>query len=309
MSAATAGSSASEMSRAADGGDLCGECPVWDPAGHSVYWTDCVGIKFQRLDLATGKHEVLKTGVEVYGFRRNRPGGFVVTNTSGVWTWDGQGELRLVCDRAEGSRLQLNDCTADSAGRVLTASFFYDPNSDYEPGRLIRIDPDGEATVLDEGFCLSNGIGLSPDERTLYFTDSVARRIYSFDYVVATGSARNRRVFVQVPPDEGIPDGLAVDAAGFVWSAQWYGGCVARYDPEGCLERRIAVPAKQVSSVAFCGPDLNDLFITSAAKSEPMAVMPPGYDPDSGFMGGPLYHMHVGIRGQEQAMANIRVCS
>jgi D-xylonolactonase len=243
--------------------------------------------------------------VEIYGFRRNRPRGFVVTNPGGVWLWDGRGDLQLVAGHAEGSLLQLNDCSADSYGRLLTASFFYDPNGDYELGRLIRIDPDGSAVVLDEGFHLANGLGFAPGERTLYFTDSVARRLYAYDYDPRTGAALNRRVFVQVPADEGIPDGLAVDAQGFVWSAQWYGGRIVRYDPDGKEERRISVPAKQTSSLAFGGPDRTDIYITSAAKSEPMPVMPPNYDPASGFFGGSLFRLRTDIQGQEQPMADI----
>lgn len=137
-------------------------------------------------------------------------------------------------------------------------------------------------------------------------TDSVARRIYAYDYDNAGGSVRNKRTFVQVPDDQGIPDGLAVDSEGFVWSAQWYGACVVRYDPDGKLERRLSLPAKQTSSLAFGGPDLDELFVTSAARSEPMPVMPPGYDPNSGFFGGPLYRLRPGIRGQIQHMAGIR---
>lgn len=299
--------SVSEARVAADLGDLCGECPVWDPGLQRVYWTDCVGLRFQCLDLPTGEHRVIQQGIEVYGFRLNSAGGFVVTNTAGVWTWDGTGAMKLVCGEADGARLQLNDCTADSRGRLLTASFFYDPNADYAPGRLWLIEATGRAVALDEGFSLANGIGLSPNEETLYVTDTVARRIYAYDYDAAAGRVRRRRVFVQVPGDEGIPDGLTVDESGFVWSAQWYGGCVVRYDPGGSVERRIAVPAKQTSSVAFGGAALNELFITTAAKSEPMPVMPPGYDPDSGLIGGPLYRIPVEIRGQRQAMAAIRV--
>lgn len=298
--------SAPEITCAAASGDLCGECPVWDPIENCIYWTDCTGLKFQRFDWTTERHEILKTGVEIYGFRRNRPGGFVVTNTAGVWLWDGHGELELVANEADGSRLQLNDCTADSAGRLLTGSFFYDPSRKYDPGKLIRVNADGTTAVLDEGFHLSNGIGFSPDERALYFTDSVARCIYAYDYDISTGWAHNRRVLIRVPSSEGIPDGLAVDAAGFIWSAQWYGACIVRYDPDGREERRISMPAKQTSSVAFGGPELMDLFITSAAKSEAMPIMPPDYDPDSGFFGGPLFRVRAEVRGHAQPMADIR---
>ena len=254
--------------------DVCGECPVWDAGQAALYWTDCVGLCVHRLDWASQKHEVISRGVEVYGFRRNLSGGFVVTNPGGAWMWDGTGDLEPIAREAEGQRLQLNDCTADSRGRLLTASFFYDPAAKYELGRLIRIDETGRVVVLDEGFHLANGIGLSPAEDTLYVTDSAARLIWAYDYDIRSGEALRRRQFVRVPGEEGIPDGLAVDAEGFVWSAQWYGGCVVRYDPAGVEDRRIAVPAKQTSSVGFGGPDLTEMFITSAAKSEPMPVKP-----------------------------------
>jgi sugar lactone lactonase YvrE len=144
------------------------------------------------------------------------------------------------------------------------------------------VDRDGTDHVVDEGFHLANGLAFSPDAKLLYFTDSAARRIYAYDYDQKTGEVRNRRVLVQVPDHEGLPDGLTVDAEGFLWSARWYGSCVIRYNPDGKVERSIMTPAKQTSSVMFGGPDLTDLFISSAARSEPMPVMPKGYDATSG---------------------------
>jgi len=290
-----------------DSADLCGECPVWDVESQRLFWTDCVGLAFRCWDWASRQFETIRSGIEIYGFRRNRSGGFVVTNPAGVWTWDGRGDLIQVVGEVDGVRLQLNDCTADSAGRLITASFFYDPGNRYPPGCLLRIDSNGRATILDEGFHLSNGLGLSPDERTLYFADSATRQIWAYDYDVRSGAIANRRTFVHVPSSEGIPDGLTVDAAGYVWSAQWYGGCVVRYDPDGCKERTVAVPAKQTSSVTFGGPELTELFITTAGKSEAMPLMPAGYDPTSGFFGGPLFHVLTDIRGQESKVADIRL--
>jgi sugar lactone lactonase YvrE len=289
----------------ADTADLCGECPIWIAESKEVLWTDCVGLKVHRFDWADRKCRLTASNIEIYGFRPNRAGGFAVTNTTGVWLWDIKGPLQPVASEVDGSRLQLNDCCADSQGQLITSSFFYNPGGEYELGRLVRIDNKGRAVTLDDGFHLGNGIGLSPDEKTLYFTDTVARKIFAYDYDKTAGAAR-RRVFAEVPSTEGIPDGLAVDAEGHVWSAQWYGGCVVRYDPDGHVERRIAVPAKQTSSVAFGGPDLTDIFITSAGQSERMPVMPPGYDPDSGPIGGALYHLNLGIAGLPQFPAMIR---
>lgn len=288
----------------ADHGDLCGECPVWDDEAQHLYWIDCVGMKFSRYDWRTSTACIVKAGIEICGFRCNLAGGYVVTNSMGAHLWDGGDRLDRIPNPAPGP---LNDCTADPAGRLITESYFYAPGTDYALGNLILIDNDGSVKILDEGYHLANGLGFSPDGKTLYAADSVARRIYAYQYDVSQAVAWNRRMWVQVPAEEGIPDGLAVDADGFVWSAQWYGASVVRYDPDGKMERRIALPAKQVSSVCFGGPDLTELFITTASKSEPMPVMPPGYDPDSGLMGGALYVLRTEIRGQRQMPANIGI--
>jgi sugar lactone lactonase YvrE len=294
-----------QLNVVADYQDLCGECPVWDARTEALYWTDCVGRRFYRFEPAARKHEILKQGLEINGYRLNRQQGFVITNNSGIWLWDGAGQLDLIAAEVDGAKCQMNDCISDPAGRLYAGSQYYNPSGKYELGKLMRVDIDGKVTIVDEGFHLSNGLAFSLDHTTLYFTDSVARRIYAYDYDLNTGGLRRRRVLVQVPSNEGLPDGLAVDAAGFLWSAQWYGSCVTRYDPEGRVERRVATPAKQTSSVAFGGKDLTDIFITSAARSEPMPVMPAGYDPSGGFFGGPLYHLNLGIRGRPEFRANI----
>ena len=289
----------------ADYQDLCGECPVWDPVTGTLYWTDCVGRRFYRYCPQTGRPEIVKQDLEINGFRLNEGGGFVISNNSGIWLWDGADDLRLISDQVGGDKCQMNDCIADPEGRLLSGSWFYDPSGDYPLGKLMRVDTGGRVTVLDEGIHLANGLAFSLDYRTLYFTDSAARRIYVYDYDPRTGSARNRRVLVSVPDDEGLPDGLTVDAEGFLWSAQWYGSCVVRYDPDGKAERRIATPAKQTSCLTFGGPDFTDLYITSAARSEPMPVMPPGYDPKGGFFGGPLYRVKAGVRGRPECKTRI----
>ncbi len=289
----------------ADYGDLCGECPVWDPGEGVLEWADIVGQRFYRLHWASRRHEIVTGEIALSGFRRNRSGGYVIGNSQGIWLWDGQHHLTPMVQELGGRPCPVNDCVADAQGRFLTGSVFYNPAAQYELGSLIRVDTDGRASLLDEGFHLSNGLGFSPDDRILYFADSAARRIYSYDYDPRTGCVSHRRVFVQVPLEEGLPDGLAVDAEGFVWSAQWYGSGLVRYDPDGKVERRVATPAKQTSSLTFGGAELTDIFVTSAAQSEAMPIMPPGYDPKTGYFGGALYHLNLGIPGLRPYPANI----
>jgi sugar lactone lactonase YvrE len=291
----------------ADFGDLTGEAPVWDPDTATLYWTDCVGFRFCRHRAQSGKSEVLRTGIEVTGFALNQDGGFVIANTKGIWLWDGAESLRLIAAEVDGAVCQMNDAAADPKGRFLAGSCFYDPAADYKLGCLFRVDTDGRTSVLDDGIHLANGIGFSPDAKEVYLTDSAARIIYRYDYDVRSGDVRNRSVIVRVPLDEGIPDGLAVDAEGFLWSAQWYGGCVVRYDREGKVERRLSTPAKQTSSLAFGGADLADLFITSASQHFPSPLMPPNYDPESGFMGGRLYRVRTEVPGKPQFKASVQI--
>lgn len=296
-----------ELSVIAEYGDLCGEGPIWDVKAQRLYWTDITGQKFYCYDWASKQHRLVRAGFEVGGAAFNRAGGFVVANSSGVWLWDEPREPRLIVEQADGHKCQLNDCIADPAGRFLAGSVFYDPSKDYALGNLFRVDTDGTAHVIDEGIHLANGLGFSVDAKTLYLTDSAERTIYAYDYDPRGGSVSNRRVFVKVPATSGLPDGLTVDAEDFVWSAEWYGSRVVRYDPDGKIERTIATPAKQTSSLAFGGPDLTDIFITSAAKSEPMPIMPPDYDPNTGYFGGALYRINLGIRGKAEFVADIRV--
>ena len=297
----------SKVTVVADFGDLCGECPVWNAEDSVLEWIDCVAGKFLRLEWPSQESTIVTSGLSISGFRRNRPGGYVVTNSQGVWHWDGAETFSPIVTEVALRTCQANDCVADSAGRLLTATYYYDPSNEYDLGNLISVGTDGKLTILDEGFHLANGLGFSPDGSTLYFTDSAARRIYHYDYDVRIGSVRNRRTLVEVHGDEGLPDGLAVDAEGYIWSAQWYGSCIVQYDPDGKVVQRVAIPAKQSSSLTFGGSNLTDIFVTSAGQSEPMPIIPPGYDPKSGNFGGALYHLNLGIAGLPQHSANITI--
>jgi sugar lactone lactonase YvrE len=278
--------------------NLCGEAPLWDAIQQKLYWTDCAGCKFYSYDWNSKRREVLLENFEVNGCALDQSGGFTFANNSGVWFWNKKDKPVLVVSKLASVKLQLNDCIADPEGRLLAGSCFYNPSGEYPLGKLFCIRSNGEARILDEGFHLANGLGFSLNGSTLYFTDSVARLIYAYAYDAKTGRVGDRRVFVKVDSNSGLPDGLTVDAEGFVWSAEWYGSCISRYDPDGKLERRISVPAKQSSSLTFGGLDLRDIFVTSAAKSEAMPVMPPGYDPETGYFGGALFHLNAGIQGR-----------
>jgi D-xylonolactonase len=131
----------------------------------------------------------------------------------------------------------------------------------------------------------------------MYHTDTVGKTISLFDYDQATGALTNRRTFAHTPTEAGMPDGMTVDAEGCVWSAQWDGGCLIRYAPDGTALQRIAFPAKKVSSAIFGGPDLMDLYVTTAGGNDKAA---------NGPGAGALFRLRPGVRGVPEYRSRIR---
>ncbi|HTV81985.1 MAG TPA: SMP-30/gluconolactonase/LRE family protein [Acidobacteriaceae bacterium] len=288
-----------------DDGNLCGEGPLWDATDQALYWTDITGHRFFRYLWRERRREVLSSGFQVGGFCRQQSGDFLVTSSQGIWLWSPGEQPILLADQAEGQTCVMNDCAADPCGRVYSGSWHLDENGHSAPSFLFRVDTDGSVHIADEGICFSNGLAFSPDGGALYFADSVARCIYSYDWRPQDGALSRRRVFARIDRSEGVPDGLTVDGEGFVWCAHWFGGRVTRYDPEGRRERRVDLPAAQTSSLCFGGPNLDEIYVTSAARSNAEVLAPEGYDPNAVFLGGPLYRFRAGIRGQLKHRSNV----
>jgi len=177
------------------------------------------------------------------------------------------GETRVIYD-PEGVP-GWNDIYTDAEGRVyagtMRTSPFDEPAGPRTPGELWRIDDEGRAVELYGDVSLTNGIGFSPDGSRIYHSDTARRHVICHD-IDADGRCSNRREHGRT--ERGGPDGLAVDADGFVWVAVFGGGCVARFDPDGRLDRTIDVPADEVTSLCFGGNDLRDLYIATAGNRD-----------------------------------------
>ena len=288
---------------------LCGESPMWDSIKNEFWWSDMLAGCIYKFNPKKRTITKANEGKNVSGFTMNEGGGLVCACHQGLYLWDEKNGFTLVADTFESDFLRSNDATADAEGRFLFGSTFYGPDDSgkYPLGKLYKVEKDGSISILEEGVHLSNGLGFSPDNKTLYYTDTVLRVIYAYDYDLKKGLISNRRVFVKIPDNEGIPDGMTVDAEGYVWSAQWYGSCIVRYDPEGKVERYVKTPAKQTSSLVFGGENLTDIYVTSAAKSVTLSVTPKGYDFNAPDIGGPVYRYNFGIKGIAEHKANITI--
>jgi sugar lactone lactonase YvrE/DNA-binding IclR family transcriptional regulator len=269
-----------------------GEGPVWSAAENRLVFVDILAPSVISADPATGQF-MTKPMPELVGAVVPRArGGFIGALQTGFKTfeWSSDALATIAAPEAGKPGNRFNDGKCDRRGRFWAGTLAIDtvPGE----GALYRLDPDGRVAQMDRGFHVSNGLGWSPDDRRMYFTDSAAKRIYVYDFDVAAGAIADRRVFVQLPDDAGMPDGLTVDADGFVWSAHWGGWCVTRYDPDGRIDRVVDLPVPRPTSCCFGGPDLSTLFVTSARirlSARQLADAP---------LSGAVFSLRPGVRGQ-----------
>jgi sugar lactone lactonase YvrE len=271
-----------------------GEGPLWHPDEKALYWTDIEGGVIYRYDPATGNSSVCYEGDKVGGMTLQPDGSFLLFMDRGaVKVWHNGLRETIHEDIPEERSTRFNDVIADVRGRVLCGVI----SPAHREGRLYSLDINGALTLLLENVGCSNGLAFINNDEQVYFTDSTRGEIYLYDYDADAGGLSNKRIFSKYPFQGAVPDGLTVDSEGFVWTAQWGGGCVIRLNPQGKENGRVIVPeAKLITSVAFGGDDLSTLYITSASVG----------DPDS-KNGGGIFTVRPGVTGVPEYRSNVQV--
>ncbi len=245
--------------------DACelGEGPCWDAAGGYLYWVDITGRRLHRAR-ADGRGHAAFTVPSAIGFAvMDKTAGLVIGLKDGVYRFaPDSGALTPLIGVAENPENRFNDGKCDPRGRLWAGTMHACNANHMATGALYRFD--GQRLHQQEtGVHISNGLGWSPDNRTMYYSDTVARVVWRYDYDLETGTASNRRVFARFD-GAGRPDGICVDSAGRVLVALWPGYGIEIFNPDGAPDGRIDLPVPQVSSCAFGGDDLKTLFITTA---------------------------------------------
>lgn len=258
-----------------------GENPLWDARRQTFFWTDILAGELHAWHEPTAHHRRIYQGPTVGGFTLETDGALLLFRVNDIARFDPDtGACRSIRAFSDEGAARFNDVFADPTGRVYAGTIGKDATS----GGLFRFDLDGSVHLLFRGTGVSNGMGISPDGRTFYWTCSTTNHIFAFDYDAGSGALANRRIFYAAnTDDEGTCDGLCIDTTGSVWSARWDGHRIRQHGADGKVISEIPVPASRATSCCFGGADGKKLFITSARGETD-----PGYCPAGGVFVAPM---------------------
>ncbi len=278
-------------------GDKCGEGAVWSAAENAVYWTDINRFLIHRFDVAGASLRSWFFDEPVVAISLTaKQDQMLVSLASKLIRWWPETDQRADFGFAlPGSpRVRFNDGRSDPAGNFWVGSMKNNVLPDGELGEagpgegiLYRVDPEGAVTEWRKGLGISNTLCWSPGGARFYFGDTLANEIRIYDY--DNGSITNERVFF-AGFDRGLPDGSAIDSAGYLWNCRFGGGCIVRIAPDGQIDRVIDMPVQNITTCAFGGADLKTLFITTAS-----IVSPPG-----NRLAGSLFTLRVAVPGMAE---------
>ena len=245
----------------------CGESPIWEPGSARLFWVDTGEKAFHQYDRGSGRHVGRAVEYLLQSIGRRRSGGWIAIDLKGLMLWNHEtGESRLLGYPEEGKpHMCMSDGAVGPDGRFYAGSLNFEM-LDAPDGSIYRVDRDGSIAAACQGLALPNGLAFSLDGHSLYVTEMFASRILAYDFDPRTGAAANRRVLVEVPEEEGLPDGLIVDREGCLWSAHWQGFRITRYTPDGGKDRVIEFPVPTPTCMAFGGKNLDELYVTTARK-------------------------------------------
>ena len=275
---------------------LCeiGENPLYHPYEQLVYWCDIPTGDLYAYDPNTDTHD------HVHNDPDERIGGFTIQTDGSLLLFQEAGAVRQYADgmvetviapNPDEFHERFNDVIADPEGRVY-CGVMPDEEAGID-GAMYRLDTDGSFTLIEPSVGLPNGFGFTPDRERLYFTDTCELDerpgyIYCYDYDRGSGELSNREIFIEADDIKGLPDGMTVDADGYVWSAFWGGHKLIRFNPTGERDQTIQFDPQKVSCPTFGGPDYEMAYVTTAGGDDRA---------HEGDGAGSLYEVDLGVAG------------
>ncbi|GAO38458.1 putative gluconolactonase [Sphingomonas changbaiensis NBRC 104936] len=249
-----------------------GENPLWSVAEQRLYWIDVEAPAIHRFDPASGTDECWRMPSEVGAIALCRSGTLLAALRTGLMRLDlaaGTSEL-LAPPPYDPLTHRFNSGKCDSNGRFWIGTMFKPldgrkPDAATEPTPLYVFEA-GQLRETGVSAVIANGLDWSLDDRRFYFADSFARRIDRYAFHAGSGQISDPQCFASFPSTGPQPDGAAMDSEGCYWSAQYDGGRVIRFRPDGSIKREIHLPVSEPTMCAFAGPDLRDIYITTASS-------------------------------------------
>lgn len=267
-----------------------GESPVWNLDDGTLLWVDILPGLVNRFDPLAGVNTSTAVGQPLGALGLDNDGGLVLAVRDGFAALGAGGEVRLLAEvEAHDLDSRMNDGACDMTGRFWAGTM----HADRSPrGSLYRLEPGGSPTRVVSGLALSNGIDWSNDGATMYLVDSLTQCVDAFEFDGDNGTVSNRRHLIEIAPEDGMPDGLTVDAEGCLWVALYRGSQIRCYSPDGRLQLVCRLPVSLVTSCAFGDTDMASLYVTTASR---------GLDDEArrseGEAGG-VFRLRPGTRGR-----------
>lgn len=276
-----------------------GEGPVWDVQNRQLFWVNIDGKELQWYRPSDGAADRISFNKKIGAAVPAKDGSWILALEDGFYRWEPEsGNLTLIAPTDEPNPAnRLNDGKCDGKGRFWAGTMSAKWTKD---GSLYLLEQGGKLTRKWDGIICSNGLAWNADDTVMYYIDTGDRAVYAFDYDAESGAIANRRVLIDFAGEEGNPDGMTIDADGKLWIAHWGGWQVSCWDPAtGRKLATVAVPAKNVTSCAFGGEYLDELYITSARNGnteQELAEQP---------LAGALFRVKTGAKGLPPTLANI----
>jgi len=246
-----------------NGGCLLGEGPLWMPNENALYWVDILKNTLHRLMLENNQHDFFTFSSEVCSVVPCLTGGFLIALRAEIIFFDPAKNQKRQIVALDSKVEMFNDGHCDAQGRFWIGT--KDVLEKNPIGHIYALDKK-QFHQYDNHFTVTNGFVFSVDHQYFYMADSPARIIYRYQFDLETGILSDRKIFAKIPDDAGYPDGMAIDAEGYLWNCHFNGWRITRYTPAGEVDRVIEVPTQAPTSCCFGGKDFKTLFITSAKR-------------------------------------------
>jgi sugar lactone lactonase YvrE len=270
-----------------------GEGPLWHAISGRYFFVDIHGCAVHAWNPATDQRQSWKTPERIGWLIPRADGdGFTAGLQSGFARLWLEPSLRIEavgCPHPDQPDVRLNDAKADCRGRIWAGSMNNRAPSQPD-GQLTRLDADGRFTVVERGIHIANGPAIAHDGSWMLHTDSWRNTVYRYR-LGEDGQFSDKTVWRKFSEAEGTPDGMTMDAQGQVWIAFWGGACIRRFTPEAVLLQQIDLPALQITSMAFGGPQIDQLLVTSARNG--MSAVQLAQYPQSGS----VFVLEPGVSG------------